>query len=154
MNFMILNPINSDHVKQISKFSAKIGKELELLEFIKKSQENQAIPDSNNIYEIIAFCTDTVIYNLGLIQGTRDNKLMEFKIFNGSDGANERNRKFLDYLTNYAFQNLNAETIVTFSNHKNKTLELMGYESLGMDNGQFTYVKDRERIEVVGKGKV
>lgn len=154
MDLIIVKPDNQEHINSIKNFSDTIGKELEITSALKRiNQENEGA-NGNTIHEMVMFTIEKKVQNLAIIQGTRDNKLIELTIINLKDGNNERNRKFIDKTTNYSFEQLNAETIVVFSHHQDTTLESLGYESLGDDQGMIPYIKDRERLVATGMKRV
>lgn len=154
MNLIIVKPDNNEHIAGIKDFSDAVGKELEIMSSLKKLQQENERINSNTIYEMAISTVGQKVQNLAIIQGTRDNKLIELTIMNLKDGDNEKNRSFIEETTEYSFGQLNAETIVVFSNHQDKTLESLGYESLGNDQGIIPYIKDREKMAVAGMKRV
>lgn len=149
MKLVTVDPKNKEQLSQIQEFTNHIEKDLEVMSFVKGIEQEHKI--SNNIQEMVISVVGQRIQNLGMIQGTRDNKLVELKIQNLKDGNNEKNREFIHRITEYSFQHLGAETLVIFSNYQDMTIESEGYESLGCDDGLYTYVKDREKIESTGR---
>lgn len=154
MNLIIINPDSKEHITSIRDFSNEVGKELEIISALKKIEKENGSVNSNTIYEMAISMMGQKVQNLAIIQGTRDNRLIELAIINRKDGDNEKNRNFIEKTTEYSFNQLNAETIVIFSNHQDKALEELGYESLGNDVGMIPYIKDREKIVVTGTKRV
>ncbi len=154
MNLMIVKPDNQEHITPIKEFSNVVGKELEIISFLKKIEQQNEKESSNMIYEMAISIAGQKVQNLAMIHGTRDNRLIELTIMNLKDGDNEKNRSFIEKTTEYSFGQLNAETLVIFSNHQDKTLESLGYESLGNDHGIIPYIKDREKMVISGMKRV
>lgn len=151
MKFVVMNKSNPDHINKISEFCSYIKNESSVNEFLEKLKKNQ---NEHIIYEIVFSTIQNHIHNLGLIYGTKDNRLIELKILNLKDGNHHNNKEFIDEIANYSFHHLDAETVVIHSKQENKTLELLGYESLGGNHGYFSYLKDREKALFVGGHRI
>ncbi|MCI8347457.1 MAG: hypothetical protein HFJ12_05905 [Bacilli bacterium] len=154
MNLIIVNPDSKQHIMSIRDFSNEVGKELEIISALKRVEKESESINSNTICEMAMSMMGQKVQNLAIIQGTRDNRLIELTIINQKDGDNEKNRDFIKKTTDYSFNQLNAETIVIFSNHQDKALEALGYESLGNDPGMIPYIKDREKTVGIGMKRV
>ena len=103
-----------------------------------KEEYEKIINSKNEIFECLLKVEQTEIDNYCIFTGTKDNRLIQMNIENPQD------KKFLEESVNYAFQVLNAYTITMFSDTESSTLESLGFESLGEDNGTITYIKEQE----------
>lgn len=151
---VMVDPNNKEHVKNIQEFSTKVGRELEIMSSLKRLEPENKELSSNDIHEMMMSIVGRKIQNLAIIQGTRDNKLVELTILNSRDGNYEKNREFAEQITRYSFDQLQAETTVVFSKGEDKILESLGYESLGGEDGLIPYIKDREKMQAVGRKRI
>lgn len=154
MKFINIDPKIDSNIDKIKDFCNNIENNESIYEFVENKRKNQKTKDKNNIDEIVVSLIGEKINNLGMIKGTKDNKLIEIKFASLKDGNNENNRKFIDYITEYSFYDLGAETVVLFCKQKDKYLETIGYESLGDYNNYITYVKDFEKGPITGRKKL
>ena len=100
--------------------------------------------DPNMITEIVANMDKGKIFNACYYSGTKDTKFVELSINNQEGNKKRVNSEFLTDATSYAFDRLNAETIVVFSQKDDSNLLAEGYESLGLLNDKYIYIKDKE----------
>lgn len=151
MKYVNLNPKIASNNEKIMAFCNAIEDSKAIIEFI---NTNTPTYDKNNIQELVGSLIGEKLNNLCMIKGTKDNKLVELRIENLKEGNNVNNRKFIDYITNYSFFNLGAETVVSFCKQPNEFLESIGYESLGDYDNYITYVKDYEKETTTGGKKL
>lgn len=151
MNLIIINSTQTNYIDEVAKLAKTVENEMEIEDAINKVIN---MPEtSNNINEIALTISSAKISNLALITGTKDNRLIQVKLVYKSS-RNEKTPSFITEITNHSFQDLQAETIALFSKTENRSLELMGYEALGYDDNLYTYIKDREKIDTIGRKKV
>ena len=140
MKLITLDPYNENHKSIMNQSSKKdIFKSFMSLSSVCSKEEYEKIVNrKNEIFECLLKVEQTEIDNYCIFTGTKDNRLIQMNIENPQD------KKFLEESVNYAFQVLNAYTITMFSDTESSTLESLGFESLGEDNGTITYVKEQE----------
>lgn len=158
MNLIVVDPYTSDIEEKLKEFQKEkninieyFNKLFEVKKQITKEEYDKQKENSININEITVNIVKDRINNVCVFNGTKDNKLVELKIYNLKDGNNEINRNFVKNNTEYALSILNAETISIFSNNSNdQVLIENGYESIGEYNGVNTYIMDKQKIEEIG----
>ena len=140
MKLITLDPYNENHKSMLNQSSKKdIFKSFMSLSSVCSKEEYEKIKNrKNEIFECLLKVEQSEIENYCIFTGTKDNRLIQMNIENPQD------KKFLEQSVNYAFQVLNAYTITMFSDTESSTLESLGFESLGEDNGRITYVKEQE----------
>lgn len=158
MNLIVVDPYTSDIEEKLKEFQKEkninieyFNKLFEVKKQLTKEEYDKQKENSININEIIVNIVKDRINNVCVFNGTKDNKLIELKIYNLKDGNNETNRNFVKNNTEYALSILNAETISIFSNNSNDQILIEnGYESIGEYNGVNTYIMDKQKIEEIG----
>lgn len=140
MKLITLDPYNEDHRSIMNQSSKKDSfKSFMSLSSICSKEEFEKIKNrKNEIFECLLKVEQSEIENYCIFTGTKDNRLIQMNMENPLD------KKFLEQSVNYAFQVLNAYTLTMFSDTESSTLESLGFESLGEDNGRITYVKEQE----------
>ncbi len=145
MSLKIINPQNKLHYFKLIAFKNYITENAEIIDdYLNLINEK----NSNRINQLVAQLKDDEIYELCIINGTKDNKFFELTPFSIHGKASQ---KFINETTSYAFQEFDAETITIFSNSPtDKTLLNEGFQSLGSYNDRFTYIKDKEETSKLG----
>ena len=140
MKLITLDPYNENHKIIMNQSSKKdiFQSFMSLSSLCSKEEYEKIINRKNEIFECLLKVEQTEIDNYCIFTGTKDNRLIQMNMENPQD------KKFLEESVNYAFQVLNAYTITMFSDTESSTLESLGFESLGEDNGRITYVKEQE----------
>ena len=140
MKLITLDPYNENHKSILNQSSKKdiFQSFMSLSSVCSKEEYEKIVNRKNEIFECLLKVEQTEIDNYCIFTGTKDNRLIQMNIENPQD------KKFLEQSVNYAFQVLNAYTITMFSDTESSTLESLGFESLGEDNGRITYVKEQE----------
>lgn len=140
MQLITLDPYNSEHKSIVDKSSKKNNFKsfMSISSVCRKEEYEQLKSKKNEIYECLLAVENEQIKNYCIFNGTKDNRLIQMGIEDLSD------KRFLEKSMNYAFQVLNAHTITIFSDKEDSSLELMGFESLGQENGLTTYIKEQE----------
>lgn len=140
MKLITLDPYNEAHRSIMNQSSKKdVFKSFMSLSSVCSKEEFEKIKNSKNeIFECLLKVEQSEIKNYCIFTGTKDNRFVQMNMENPLDN------KFLEESMNYAFQVLNAYTLTMLSDAESSALESLGFESLGEDNGMFTYVKEQE----------
>lgn len=155
MNLVTVDPYNKSLKYKLIAFQNNISTKLDFLDKYEKISKEKTKEDyekekinSNDIFEVIATLKDDEVNNLCYFKGTRDNKFIEMNLINVNGKIT---KPFINIASDYAFNNLDAETVTIFSNNiKEDLLISLGYQSLGMYRNKDTYVKDRKDYKELG----
>lgn len=132
--------IDKENVKEINEIkSYLIENDKDMLSNIPLGEN----ASDNQVIEIAYNKTNDKVTNVCFIDGVKDISFFGLKISNLSDGSIERNKNFIEEVTNYVLEDLDAETVAIFSKSKTNLYEDLGYEPLGECEGSFTYIKNR-----------
>lgn len=161
--FFIADPYNDDHIKLIADFEEKnginsvtsmalnnISQTKTKEDYIKEKKE------SNEINQILFLEEENHITDLCHIQAEKDMKLC--RVFFTPITIMGRNRKIVSLVTDYVFDVLGMEDVfITVPAGEAdrvliENLESKGFENLGEDNGNITYLKEKELAKANEKG--
>ena len=137
MNLVVFNSSDDILKHKIQDFEDKYD-----LSYINKYKKNKKKNDQNSIVELVLNISKETVLNACYYEGTKDNRLVQLSITNDKENSKKVNKEFLDEATKHAFERLNAKTVVIFSKKENSLYE--EYESLGLLNDQYIYLKDKE----------
>lgn len=140
MKLVTLDPYNENHISIINNSSKKDNfKPFMNLSAVCSKEEYEKLKISKNeMLECLLKLEQDSIINYCIFTGTKDNRFVQISL------ENQLDKRFLEQSVNYAFQVLNAYTVTIFSDKESSSLENLGFESLGEDNGIITYVKEQE----------
>ena len=160
--FFIADPYNDDHIRLIMDFEEKNqispvnSTVLKNIRHTKTAQEYEIeTKESNEISQILFLQAETYITDSCHIQGEKDMK--SCRIFFAPIAISSRNRKMVNLITDYVFDVLGMEDIFVTIPVKDanrsliENLENKGFENLGEDNGNITYLKEKDIVKSNGK---
>lgn len=151
MNLVFALQDDKNLMEKLELFQVKSKKKLSFINDLKTILNNGLNNDSIQIYDLVYCEKNAEIENICYFKGNKDNRLIELEIVNLHDNCNKKNIDFINLVTNYAFINLNAETVTIISNQYNKNnLISIGYEYLGKKSDIDIYIKDREKHQEIG----
>ncbi len=161
-NLLIANPYNDNHMKLFDKFE-KINhlseKNTSYTSFMKSirlaysEEDYQKIQwKKNEIYQIVFSMEKNQIKDSCYIREERDRKICELYF---APLNTEKNRQILTDVSNYVLDKLGMEQVfVSISPLDSKlksSLELKGFENIGIVNGELKFIKGKEEKLEMGR---
>jgi hypothetical protein len=144
VSITLVDTNNQNQIKNLEKYIKEKQTGMDnFISLIDLSYEN----DSNQINECLIDEEQDKIKNASFYKGTKDTGLIEVEI------VDQKQRNFLKKSIDFAFSIPNANTVTIFSDKENKTLESLGFESLGKYQGKTTYIKEQTKEEKIGRIK-
>lgn len=160
--FFIADPYNDEHIRLIAAFEEANGITTvtsTLLRNIRQTRTEEKykeeVKESNEIHQSLFLQDEEVITDSCHIQAEKDMKSCRIFFAPISTG---RNRKLIPLATDYAFDVLGMEDVFVTVNASGSEQELAenlehnGYESLGENDGNIMYLKEKQFIQEQEKG--
>lgn len=155
--FFIADPYNDEHIRLFANFEELNGIKTvtsTLLRNIRQTRTEESykkeVRESNEIHQSLFLQNENAITDTCHIQAEKDRK--SCRIFFAPLNSTTSKRKLITLATDYAFDVLGMEDIfVTIDSTSNDatlatSLEESGFESLGEDNGNIIYLKEKELV--------
>ena len=160
--FFIADPYNDEHIRLISDFEETneiTTVTSTLLRNIRQTRTEEKYKiesrESNEIHQSLFLQKDNAITDTCHIQGEKDIKAC--KVF-FAPISQVKDRKLIDLATNYAFDVLGMNDVFVILSKTPRdqllglSLKQSGYENLGEENGNITYLKEKEFTNTKGIG--
>lgn len=158
-NLFVLNPYDEDIIKKVTEFEEQnnikqtvIKKAEEIKKKYTEKEYEELKKERNEIKEVLFLTKKGKIIDTAYLEGVKDISKCTITF----PKMNEKKRKIVDLSMDYAFNVLDLKEVFISSNgDMNLESQLIqdGFEFLGENNGQITYLKEKSEEKKIERAK-